>query len=66
MTHPLGGRPVAGEALPDEDVAIDTVMRWLSRSHSEQAKTVRLEEVRDVLRSDYYSVEPWPFAALTS
>jgi hypothetical protein len=66
MTHPLGGRPVAGEALPDEDVAIDTVMRWLSRSHSEQAKNVRLEEVRDVLRSDYYSVKPWPFAALTS
>jgi len=46
--------------------AIDTVMGWLSHSHSEQAKTVREEEVSEVLRSDYYSIAPWPFAALTT
>jgi hypothetical protein len=66
MTHSLGGRPVAGEPLPEEDVAIETVMTWLSQSHSERAKTVRREEVREVLRSDYYSIDPWPFAALTT
>jgi hypothetical protein len=66
MTHSLGGRPVAGEPLPEEGVAVDTVMEWLSHSHNEKAKTVRSEEVRDVLRSDYYSVDPWPFAALTT
>jgi hypothetical protein len=66
MTHRLGGRPIPGDPLPPEDEAVETVMRWLSGSHSEQAKTVRQEEVCDVLRSDYYSVEPWPFAALTA
>ena len=66
MTHRLGGRPVPGDSLPEEDVAIETVLGWLSHSHSEQAKTVPEEEVREVLRSDYYSIAPWPFAALTT
>ena len=52
--------------VSEESVAVDTVMEWLSHSHNEKAKTVRSEEVRDVLRSDYYSVDPWPFAALTT
>jgi hypothetical protein len=66
MTHRLGGRPVPGDPLPEEDAAVETVMRWLSGSHSDQAKIVREQEVRDVLRSDYYSIDPWPFAALAT
>ena len=66
LTHRLGGRPVPGDLLPEEDVAVDTVMGWLSHNRSQQAKTVREEEAREVLRSDYYSIAPWPFAALTT
>jgi hypothetical protein len=66
MTHGLGGRPVPGDPHPEEDAAVDTVTRWLSHSHSDRAKTVREEEVREVLRSDYYSIAPWPFGALTT
>jgi hypothetical protein len=66
MTHRLGGRPIPGDPLPAEEDAVETVMHWLSGSYSDQAKTVREAEVRHVLRSDYYSIDPWPFAALTA
>lgn len=64
MLHRLGGRPIPGDPLPEEDAAVETVMHWLSHSHSDQAKTIRREEVRDLLRSDYYAIDPWPFGAL--
>jgi hypothetical protein len=64
MFHRLGGRPIPGDPLPPEDSAVETVMRWLSQSHSDQARSIRREEIRDLLRSDYYAIDPWPFGAL--
>jgi hypothetical protein len=66
LTHTLGRRPLPDEALIDEDAAVEQVMRRLSAGRFTKDLDIGEKEVRRVLKSDFYSVKPWPFKALTA
>jgi hypothetical protein len=63
FVHSLGGRPLPGESTPDKQADIEKVMKRLgTRARSSGFLE---SDVREILHSDYYSVQPWPFGALT-
>jgi hypothetical protein len=63
LIHHFGGRPIPGEELMDIETAVPLVMGTLAASMSGNHH-IGENEVREVLENDYYSVDPWPFAAL--
>jgi hypothetical protein len=65
LIHHFGGRPIPGEGLIAIDAAVKSVMETMAASTSGSHRADE-HAVREVLEADYYSVDPWPFAALCS
>jgi hypothetical protein len=66
ILHPLGGRPVPGDALIDRDEAISKIVeRMASVPYSRSAKAIS-KHVEEILDAEYFNIEHWPFAALVS
>jgi hypothetical protein len=63
LVHRLAGRPVPGESILDEQAAVEQVMKRLGPKAGSPGFLER--DVLEILQSDYYSVQPWPFGALT-
>jgi hypothetical protein len=62
LEHRLGGRPIPGESFLNERAAIEQVLKRLGPKAGSPGFLE--SDVREILQSDYYSVEPWPFGAL--
>ena len=66
IVHPLGGRPVPGDALIDRDEAVSRIVaRMTTIPYSRGAKVVS-KHVEEILDAEYFNIEQWPFAALVS
>lgn len=66
IVHPLGGRPVPGDALIDRDQAVARIVaRMATVAHAGSARAVA-KHVEEILDAEYFEIEPWPFAALVS
>jgi hypothetical protein len=64
IVHPLGGRPVPGDALMDRTEAVSKIVaRMASRPYSNGDK-VTSKHVEEILDAEYFDIEHWPFAAL--
>jgi len=55
--HRYGGRPVPGDPVPSADELVVELQR--------EGIGVEPDQIREVLEEQYFSVEPWPFEALT-
>jgi hypothetical protein len=64
LVHQLGGRPVPGDALVDRDEAIAKIVARLSTGPYAKGATVHRKHVEEVLDTEYFNIEEWPFAAL--
>jgi hypothetical protein len=64
IAHPLGGRPVPGDALVDRDEAIANIVARLSTGPYTKTANVNPKHVEEILDAEYFNIEPWPFAAL--
>jgi hypothetical protein len=64
IVHPLGGRPVPGDALVDRDEAIAKIVTRLSSGPYAKGVKVDAKHVEEILDAEYFNVEQWPFAAL--
>lgn len=63
LVHQFGGRPIPGDDLIEPSTAVNSVIEAVALSFGATHR-VSEHEVREVLEEDYYSVKPWPFAAL--
>jgi hypothetical protein len=66
IVHPLGGRPVPGDVLVDRDEAVSKIVaRMATIPYSKGAKVVS-KHVEEILDTEYFNIDHWPFAALVS
>jgi hypothetical protein len=66
IVHSLGGRPVPGDVLVDRDEAISKIVARLATLPDSRSGKAVSKHVEDLLDTEYFDVEPWPFAALVS
>ena len=64
--HPLGGRPVPGDALVDRDEGASKISARLATSPYSRSPKGVSKHVEEALDDEDFNIEPWPFAALVS
>lgn len=64
--HAMGGRPVAGDALPPRDEVVTRVIEAVRRNPYSRDVRVDATRVAELVDEEYLVVDPWPFAALTA
>ena len=62
--HRFGGRPLPDDDLESIDDIVPRVVDKVRANPYAQGVEVSEDDVRDVVRSTYTSVTPWPFGAL--
>ncbi|MCU1375436.1 MAG: hypothetical protein JWO68_2722 [Actinomycetia bacterium] len=65
LVHPIDGRPLPGDVLPERDDAVRLVRARLAANPWAAGVHVSDADVGEALDHDYYDVDPWPFGALT-
>jgi hypothetical protein len=65
LRHPLDGRPVPGDPVPDRDDVIEQVVARVARHPFAAQMKVTRHDVARIVDHDYFDVDPWPFGALT-
>jgi hypothetical protein len=64
IVHPLGGRPVPGDVLMNRDEAVSEIMTRMATGSYGKGVKITTKHVEDVLDTEYFNIEYWPFAAL--
>jgi len=64
VVHALGGRPIPGDALMDRDEAVSRIVARLATAPYSKEFTVTTKHVEEILDTEYFNIEPWPFLAV--
>jgi hypothetical protein len=64
LIHPLGNRPIPGDALVPRDEAVQMVFARLAVNPRAAGIKIDRDHVIEALRRYYFSIPPWPFASL--
>jgi hypothetical protein len=64
LIHPLGNRPIPGDALVPRDEAVQMVFARLAANPRAAGIKIDRDQVIEALRRYYFSIPPWPFASL--
>lgn len=64
IVHPLGGRPVPGDVLMDRSEAVSKILVRIATGAYSKGVKVTTKHVEEILDTEYFNVEYWPFAAL--
>jgi hypothetical protein len=66
IVHPLGGRPVPGDVLIDREEAVSTIVKRMAIVPYSKGDNANKKYAEEILDAEYFSIEPWPFAALVA